>query len=135
MLGLRFSRSFGPLTSARQLARTSRPWNIRQIATEAEADAPPRPDPIRKLASSASYSSCSRAISIGPEPIVKRFWKNVGVDKRGDSVAVTLDNRTLKTPNGNPILLPKSKAMLATLIAHEWEVQERLVKHHALPMV
>jgi len=66
---------------------------------------------------------------------VKRFWKNVAVDRRPDGVAVKLDQRTLRTPSGKPLLLPKSKAMLATLIAHEWDVQERTMKHHALPMV
>lgn len=66
---------------------------------------------------------------------MKRFWKNVGIDKRGDSLAVTLDNRALKTPSGKPLLVPASKSLLATLIAAEWDHQKKLIKPHALPVV
>jgi len=65
---------------------------------------------------------------------MKRFWKTVGVEKQGDAFTVTLDKRPLKTPTGNTLLLPQSKALLATLIAHEWETQETLLKPHALPV-
>jgi len=49
---------------------------------------------------------------------MKRFWKTVGVEKQGDA-----------------FMLPQRKALLATLIAHEWETQETLLKPHALPVV
>jgi ATP synthase F1 complex assembly factor 2 len=65
---------------------------------------------------------------------MKRFWKTVGVEKQGDAFTVTLDKRPLKTPAGNTLLLPQRKALLATLIAHEWETQETLLKPHALPV-
>lgn len=66
---------------------------------------------------------------------MKRFWKKVGIDKRGDSLVVTLDARALKTPSGNPLLVPSSKTLLATLIAAEWDHQTSLIKPHALPVV
>jgi ATP synthase F1 complex assembly factor 2 len=66
---------------------------------------------------------------------MKRFWKTVGIEKRGDSLAITLDKRALKTPDGNPLLIPASKSLLATLIAAEWDHQKSLIKPHALPMV
>lgn len=66
---------------------------------------------------------------------MKRFWKDVGIAKRDDKLAVTLDNRPLKTPSGNILQLPKNKTLLATLIAAEWDHQETLIKPHALPMV
>jgi ATP synthase F1 complex assembly factor 2 len=66
---------------------------------------------------------------------MKRFWNTVGVDKRGDAFAVTLDKRALKTPSGNVLLLPTKKSLVATLIAAEWDNQETLIKPHALPMV
>lgn len=66
---------------------------------------------------------------------MKRFWKDVGIAKRDDKLAVTLDNRPLKTPSGNILELPKNKTLLATLIAAEWDHQETLIKPHALPMV
>lgn len=66
---------------------------------------------------------------------MKRFWKTVGIGKQGDAHTVTLDKRPLKTPAGKTLLLPERKALLATLIAHEWETQEKLLKPHALPIV
>lgn len=66
---------------------------------------------------------------------MKRFWKKVDIEKRGDSLAVTLDTRPLKTPLGTPLFVPSSKDLLATLIAAEWDHQTTLIKPHALPMV
>ncbi|KAL4265931.1 ATP12 family protein [Pleurotus pulmonarius] len=68
------------------------------------------------------------------EATLKRFWKTVGIDKHGDSLAVTLDKRALKTPSGNTLLLPQNKRLVATLIAGEWDSQETMLKPHALPM-
>ncbi|KDQ12353.1 hypothetical protein BOTBODRAFT_81258, partial [Botryobasidium botryosum FD-172 SS1] len=64
----------------------------------------------------------------------KRFWKTVGIETHTDHFRVTLDNRGLKTPDGNPLAIPRSKRLLATLIADEWENQEKLIKPHALPL-
>lgn len=66
---------------------------------------------------------------------MKRFWKTVDVEKKGDSLTVTLDKRPLKTPSGNQLLVPPHKKLVATLIASEWENQLTLLKPHALPMV
>lgn len=46
-----------------------------------------------------------------------------------------LDKRVLKTPEGNAIILPSSKRALAAAVAQEWEAQDKVVKHHALPVV
>lgn len=72
---------------------------------------------------------------LGAEATLKRFWKTVGIDKKGNDFTVTLDSRPLKTPSGNTLLLPEDKGVLATLVAHEWDTQETLLKPHALPMV
>ncbi|KAF8626248.1 hypothetical protein AX15_004927 [Amanita polypyramis BW_CC] len=69
-----------------------------------------------------------------PEPTLKRFWKDVGIEKRGESYAVTLDKRPLKTSSGNTMLLPPNKTLVASLIAIEWENQEKIIKPHALTM-
>jgi ATP synthase F1 complex assembly factor 2 len=66
---------------------------------------------------------------------MKRFWKTVDIEKRGNSLAVTLDKRALKTPDGKPLLVPASKSLLATLIAAEWDHQKKIIKPHALPAV
>ncbi|KAG2061697.1 ATP12-domain-containing protein [Suillus hirtellus] len=68
------------------------------------------------------------------EATLKRFWETVGISRRDDGLAVTLDMRALKTPSGNTLLLPRNKRLVATLIANEWENQEILLKPHALPM-
>ncbi|KAF7304660.1 Nt-Gln-amidase domain-containing protein [Mycena kentingensis (nom. inval.)] len=68
------------------------------------------------------------------EATLKRFWKTVSIGKRDDSYTVLLDNRPLKTPSGNLLLLPPNKALVATLVAAEWDHQNTVLKHHALPM-
>jgi len=68
------------------------------------------------------------------EATQKRFWKDVGIERRGESLVVTLDGRALKTPAGQTLLLPLDKALPASLIAAEWDHQETLLKPHALPM-
>ncbi|KAF7968560.1 hypothetical protein HWV62_30095 [Athelia sp. TMB] len=121
MLGLRSTRSFAPAPPLRQLCGTPRTWGARHLTTGGTVtEVAPEGPPITET---------NRA-----EATLKRFWKNVAVDRRPDGVAVKLDQRTLRTPGGKPLVLPKSKAMLATLIAHEWDVQERTMKHHSLPM-
>lgn len=57
------------------------------------------------------------------------------MQERGDDIAVTLDKMALKTPEGNILLLPAHKKLVATLVASEWEHQETVIKHHALPVV
>ena len=57
------------------------------------------------------------------------------VAKVENGLAVTLDNRPLKTPSGNKLHLPHNKRILATLVATEWENQDKILKTHALPVV
>lgn len=52
-----------------------------------------------------------------------------------DQYAVLLDKRTLKTPGGLPLLMPKERLPVALLIAEEWENQVAVLKPHTLPMV
>ena len=80
--------------------------------------------------------SCSRTHKrAGAEATLTRFWKTVNLQERGDSLAITLDSRPLKTPAGRPLSLPRSKRLAATLIVAEWENQRNVLKSHALPMV
>jgi len=51
----------------------------------------------------------------------KRFYKDVAVVADGDVWRVTLDGKALRTPNGNPLILPTET--LATVIADEWRAQ------------
>ena len=72
---------------------------------------------------------------LGAEATQRRFWKDVGIEKRANDITVTLDQRPLKTPAGKTLLLPPSKILTAALIAAEWDHQETVLKPHALPMV
>lgn len=74
-------------------------------------------------------------IRTGAEATLTRFWKTVHLQERGDALSITLDSRSLKTPAGKPLLLPRSKRLAATLIVTEWENQRDVLKSHALPMV
>ena len=49
--------------------------------------------------------------------------------------AVLLDKRTLKTPGGAQLLVPKERLPVALCIADEWENQTTVLKPHTLPMV
>ncbi|KAJ7063162.1 hypothetical protein C8F01DRAFT_1131778 [Mycena amicta] len=74
------------------------------------------------------------ALTDRAETTMKRFWKTVSVGRHQDSFTVLLDNRPLKTPSGNLLLLPPKKSLVATLVATEWDNQDTVLKHHALPM-
>jgi len=53
----------------------------------------------------------------------KRFWKESWVKEMSDGTLVPhLDSRPLKTPQKQLLALPKRKAHLAQLIAHEWNL-------------
>ncbi|CED83084.1 F1-ATP synthase assembly protein [Phaffia rhodozyma] len=49
-------------------------------------------------------------------------------------IRILLDTRPLRTPGGNPLMIPAERKALAFLIANEWENQEKVLKNHALPM-
>ncbi|GAA5826063.1 hypothetical protein JCM5353_004199 [Sporobolomyces roseus] len=67
--------------------------------------------------------------------MMRRFWKTVALEKRDqEEWAVLLDKRTLKTPGGLPLLMPKERLPVALLIAEEWENQVAVLKPHTLPM-
>ncbi|KDE04284.1 hypothetical protein MVLG_05312 [Microbotryum lychnidis-dioicae p1A1 Lamole] len=69
------------------------------------------------------------------EKMMRRFWKTVSVSPQPDGTyAVMLDKRTLKTPGGTKISLPKQQLAVAVLIAEEWENQLAVLKPHTLPM-
>ncbi|POY74317.1 hypothetical protein BMF94_2511 [Rhodotorula taiwanensis] len=69
------------------------------------------------------------------EKQMRRFWKTVGLEvKPQGDYAVLLDKRTLKTPGGAPLTVPKGRLPVALCIADEWENQTAVLKPHTLPM-
>ncbi|KAL7342352.1 hypothetical protein BJY59DRAFT_719471 [Rhodotorula toruloides] len=85
--------------------------------------------------SQTNRESTSFPLRRGAEKQMKRFWKTVGVEGRPEgNFAVLLDKRTLKTPGGVPLLVPKERLPVALCIADEWENQKSVLKPHTLPM-
>ncbi|KAK4058789.1 ATP synthase mitochondrial F1 complex assembly factor 2 [Microbotryomycetes sp. JL221] len=83
-----------------------------------------------RLAVATSDTQTNRA-----EKMMRRFWKQVAIDTKPDGTyAVLLDKRTLKTPGGKLLSLPKEQLPIAVLIADEWENQLEVLKPHTLPM-
>ncbi|GAA6042784.1 hypothetical protein JCM8097_007477 [Rhodosporidiobolus ruineniae] len=71
----------------------------------------------------------------GAEKQMRRFWKTVAVDHQAEGdIAVLLDKRTLKTPDGVPLIVPKDRLPVALCVADEWENQKAVLKQHSLPM-
>lgn len=124
-----FLSSRSPATTVTSLLRSS--GAIRQLTTATNHAVNPE--------SNRNINSCNTLPSTDlppdSEPTLKRFWKHVGIEKRAESYAVTLDKRPLKTPSGNALLLPRHKPLVASIIATEWDNQETMIKPHALPMV
>ncbi|GAA5989335.1 hypothetical protein JCM10908_001264 [Rhodotorula pacifica] len=86
--------------------------------------------PVRETAAATATSQADQA-----EKQMKRFWKTVGVESRPEGqIAVLLDKRTLKTPGGVPLTIPKERLPVALCIADEWENQTAVLKPHTLPM-
>jgi len=92
-------------------------------------------------------------IRSGAEITLRRFWKTVHIKEESTGASpslsfytsvsnarpgeyqITLDHRTLKTPAGSRLVLPKERRLIAMLIANEWENQDEVLKQHALPLV
>ncbi|EIN07833.1 ATP12-domain-containing protein [Punctularia strigosozonata HHB-11173 SS5] len=89
---------------------------------------------LRRCQATAATDGPAITATNKAEASLKRFWKTVGVEEKDGTYAVTLDQRTLRTPGGNRLLLPKEKKLVAALVATEWDNQETLLKPHALPM-
>ncbi|CAO1626149.1 unnamed protein product [Sympodiomycopsis kandeliae] len=98
---------------------TARPFTISRNVREAAGSTPLR----------ASSSDTAKVSSQ-----MRRFWKTVSLHSEDSHFEVKLDNRSLRTPEGTLLKVPKENRLLATLIVHEWNEQSRVIKSHALPM-
>ncbi|KAJ3073238.1 ATP synthase complex assembly protein atp12 [Podochytrium sp. JEL0797] len=81
------------------------------------------------------YSTPTTAAPTAPKPLViSRFWKKTFAEESEDGFRIKLDGKPLKNPEGTVIVIPKENRILATMVAGEWEEQERLLKSSSLPM-
>jgi len=63
---------------------------------------------------------------------VKRFWKNVDVEREGEGWSIRLDERPVKTPARVPLAAPNEA--LAEAIAEEWRAVEDKIDPRAMPL-
>ena len=71
------------------------------------------------------------------ERLKSRFWKTVTLAPPTSSTngfTILLDKRPIRTPEGETIVIPKERELLATCIAQEWAEQEQTLKPHTLPL-
>jgi chaperone required for assembly of F1-ATPase len=64
--------------------------------------------------------------------IVKRFYKDAGVDARDGAFAILLDGKPVKTPRREMLAVPSQA--LADAIAREWHVQGKVVALDTMPL-
>jgi chaperone required for assembly of F1-ATPase len=63
---------------------------------------------------------------------VKRAYKTVAAAPCDGGWSVTLDSRPMRTPAGNPMILPTAK--LAAAIAAEWDAQQDEIRPATMPL-
>ncbi|SPO23041.1 related to ATP12 - F1F0-ATPase complex assembly protein [Ustilago trichophora] len=80
------------------------------------------------------------------ERLKSRFWKTVTLQPPSSTTSssssassaegfqILLDNRAIRTPSGQPIIIPRERELLATCIAQEWSEQDQVLKPHTLPL-
>jgi chaperone required for assembly of F1-ATPase len=63
---------------------------------------------------------------------VRRFWRQVGVEREGDGWTIKLDGRAVKTPARAALIAPSRP--LAETIANEWRSVEGSIDPRAMPL-
>lgn len=105
------------LRSARITLRTSQTFPLRSLHT--------------------SIPNLEEAALNRAERLKSRFWKTVTLQPPTSSnpgYQILLDGRSIKTPSGQPIVIPADRELLATCIAQEWSEQGKTLKPHTLPL-
>jgi chaperone required for assembly of F1-ATPase len=65
-------------------------------------------------------------------PQRKRFYKEVGVGEADGGFTITLDGKSIKTPSGKVVLVPRRE--IADAIAAEWAAQGETIDPLTMPM-
>ena len=63
---------------------------------------------------------------------MKRFWKEVGIERAGDGWAIRLDGRAVRTPARAELIVPTEA--LAEGVAEEWRSVEGDIDPRAMPL-
>ncbi len=64
---------------------------------------------------------------------MRRFYKKVSIERVGDGFTIHLDDRSIKTPARNRLILPTRK--LAKAVAAEWEAQDENIDPQSMPLM
>ena len=67
---------------------------------------------------------------VGPK--IKRFYKSVYIDSADRGYIILLDDRPVRTPMKNLLVLPSKR--LATVVAAEWESQSKFIDQKSMLM-
>ncbi|MBU2957429.1 ATP12 family protein [Paracoccus sp. 1_MG-2023] len=62
----------------------------------------------------------------------RRFWKAAGIRETGEGWEVALDDRPLRTPGKQALILPTEDLALA--VAAEWDAQEDEIRPQSMPL-
>jgi chaperone required for assembly of F1-ATPase len=62
----------------------------------------------------------------------KRFYTSAGVIETPEGFAVALDRKTVRTPSGQPLLVPARA--IAGAIAAEWDAQQEIINPTSMPL-
>lgn len=62
----------------------------------------------------------------------RRFWQAASVQDTGAGWEIRLDDRPLRTPGKNPLVLPTQA--LAQAVAQEWDAQGTVIDPNAMPL-
>ncbi|KAI9150909.1 ATP synthase mitochondrial F1 complex assembly factor 2 [Blastocladiella emersonii ATCC 22665] len=93
---------------------------------------------VRRAAATRGLSATAARLDVTPtvekKPEIKKFWRAVTLQENTDDYQVLLDGRTVKSPKGTPLSIPKTHPHLAHLVSAEWESQKNLLKAYSLPL-
>ncbi|PVV00199.1 hypothetical protein BB559_000042 [Furculomyces boomerangus] len=86
--------------------------------------------------SSNSYKLSAENVEETPEQpkVFKRFWKASTFELTDEGYIIKLDQRILKMTNGEKLVISKNQKAFAALISGEWEMQEKTLGGHSLPL-
>ena len=62
----------------------------------------------------------------------KRIYTNVAVEADAGGFKVALDERTVKTPAQQPLII--ANQVLAEAVAGEWRAQDKEIRHETMPI-
>ena len=71
-----------------------------------------------------------RRTTRGPQR--KRFYTAVGVVETPEGLAIALDDKTVRTPSGKPLIAPERR--IAAAIAAEWNIQSKIIDITSMPL-